>query len=146
MQKHYNIIGVGTMLFLWAMVAQAQSVVAPGFGHELQSITWQAWGFVGLYILAGVLARVNKAVKTQEVALTLLDVVTWPLVGILAGAAGFTICEYAKEITGWRIPDLMEGLVISVFAYNREESITLTTNWVRRILRIESAGTPPAQQ
>lgn len=122
MKKHYD-FGVGAFFLLWVAAAQAQQILAPGFGHELSLIPWQSWGWVVLFGAIGTMARIHAAIKAKEVELTAFDIVTWVSVGLLAALIAFAACEYVKEITGRRVPDLLEGAIISTAAYNRQSVI-----------------------
>ena len=139
MKKHYD-VGVGAFFLLWVAAAQAQQILAPAFGMELAQIPWQSWGWVLLFGTIGTMARIQGAIKAKEVQLTAADVVTWIAVGLLAALIAFSLCEWAKEVLGRRVPDLLEGAIISTAAYNRKSVIAwFSAKW--RALR----NTPPPE-
>ena len=139
MKKHFN-LGMGVFFLLWVAAAQAQQVLAPSFGTELQQITWQSWGWACLFGSIGTMARIQAAIKAKEVQLSVVDFLAWILVGLLAALIAFALCEWLKEFSGRRVPDLLEGAIISTAAYNRQSVIA----WFSERLRRLRTSTPEA--
>lgn len=134
MKYKYN-IGTGAFFLLFVAAAQAQQTIAGGFGQELQHISWESWRWVGLFGVIGTLARINAAIKAKEVELSAIDIASWILIGMCAAFLAFALCEYAKVVIGRRVPDLIEGGLIYLAAYNRKEFIAMVMNFIRRFAK-----------
>lgn len=118
-----NNIYVAFLLYIWMTIAQAQAAVAPQFGDQLAEISWQAWAIVFGYGAVGILIRLGQALKTQEVKPTFIDMSTWILLGLFSAFATFALCEGVNAVTSARMPDMIEGALITTGAYNHKKVI-----------------------
>lgn len=135
MKKKWEQSGVGLFFILWVIAAQAQQIVTPGFGDDLRNISWQAWGWVVLFSMIGTMARMQGALKSKELELTVRDFIAWMSIGLFAAFIAFAVCEFLKEVTNRQVPDLIEGAIISLASYNRRAVIQWATERLRSIAK-----------
>lgn len=128
-----NNLSVGAFFFLWVAIAQAQTIIAPQFGDQITEISWQAWALVIAYGAVGTIMRLQEAIKSHEVNPRFIDIAAWSLLGMFAAVATFAMCEFVNEVTGKRLPDLVEGALISIGAYNRKKVIEWMTDKLTRM-------------
>lgn len=128
-------LGAGMFFVLWLLTAHAQAAITPGFGSELQKITWSTWGWVCVFGMIGTMARIQGAIKSKEVTFVFFDVAAWLMVGLFAGLLAFAACEGTAELTGRRIPDLYEGIIIALCAFNPRAAIRWFSIRVRMFIR-----------
>lgn len=131
---------LGMFIFVFAAIAHAQAVTVPQFGDQISEISWLAWGLVFAYGLVGAMMRLQEALKKKELVPTFWDIASWLLFGLFAAIATFGMVEMANRITGVRLPDLIEGALVSAGAYNRDRVVNAFTTWLQNIIGITSRG------